>query len=105
MQKLVMGLMAASILALAAPAVVQAQGKAPKIEAKLAAPVAEPRKVIIDGQIWRCNADVCTSAGGGQDQSVKRECTRAVKVLGQVVAYRRGATELAQEEIAACNAG
>lgn len=99
MQKLLLRTVVASVLALSAT---QAFAAA-KIEAKLAAPVEKPRQVIVDGQIWRCTGDVCTSPGGGQSQSVKRECARAAKVLGEVVAYRNGKTELAEADIAACN--
>lgn len=92
---------AAALVAAIAPAAAWA---AKGVEARLAAPVSEPRKFIVDGRVWSCEDDICRGGTQGANQSIKRECTRAAKVLGPIVAYRNGDKTLSAEEIAACNA-
>ena len=101
MQKIISGLWALSMLgaAIAPAAAFAANG----VEARLAAPVSKPREVIIDGRIWSCEGDVCRGGSRGANQSLKRECLRAAKVLGPVVGYRNGDKTLSAEEVAACN--
>ena len=77
---------------------------AERAEATLAAPVSESRKVIIDGRLWSCEGDKCTAGSQGRDQPIRRECARAAKVLGPIVAYRQGARSLDAAGLAACNA-
>ena len=77
---------------------------ADKAEATLAAAVSEPRKVIIDGRLWSCEGEKCTAGSQGKNQPIGRECARAAKVLGPIVAYRQGGKELNSAGIAACNA-
>jgi hypothetical protein len=104
MQKLIIGLMASSILSLAAPLMAAAAGSGPKVEAKLAAPVSEPRKVVVDGRLWVCQADACkATAGQGFSQTLKKECAHVVKALGPIVAYSNRGRALSEADIAACN--
>lgn len=103
MQKLIAGLMAATIAAVWAPHLAQAQPARAKAEARLASPVTEPKKVVFDARVWSCAADLCVADGGGYDQPVKRECARATKALGPVVSYRRGDRNLDEAELADCN--
>ncbi len=72
-------------------------------EATLAAPVAERRQVIVDGKLWTCEAARCVSGNTGISQPLTRECARAARVLGPIVAYRRGETALTANQIKACN--
>ena len=78
---------------------------ADKAEARLAAAVSEPLKVIIDGRLWSCEGEKCTSGSQGKNQPITRECARAAKVLGPVVSYRQGERRLDDAGIAACNGG
>ena len=103
MHKLVMACAAASLMAAAVPQFAWAD-QVPPAEAKLAAPAKEPMKVTIDGRIWRCEGDVCKGAEQGNTQPAKRECAKVVKVLGPLVAYKDGKKDLAEPDLAACNA-
>lgn len=108
MQKQVGGLMALTIVALAAPGAVRAGPASPqpaRIEARLVTATAKPRTLIVDGRIWRCEADLCTSGGGGRSQPIARECKRAARQLGPVAFYRNGAVSLDAAALAACNGG
>ena len=78
---------------------------ADKAEARLAAAVSAPRKVIIDGRLWSCEGEKCTAGSQGKNQPITRECARAAKVLGPVVAYRQGERSLDEAGIMACNGG
>lgn len=96
----VVGILGAMLLA--SPALAQPKAY---VEAKLAAPLSEPKKLIIDGRLWRCKEDVCLGQEQGDSQSIKRECARVVKAVGPLVAYRNGQRELSAEDVAACNGG
>ena len=74
-----------------------------RAEAILFAPLAKPQKTIIDGRLWTCEAEKCTSGLQGKNQPISRECVRTAKVLGPVVSYRRGSRTLDASELAACN--
>ncbi len=78
---------------------------ADKAEARLAAAVSAPRKVIIDGRLWSCEGEKCTAGSQGKNQPIGRECSRAAKVLGPIVAYTQGEKTLGAAEITACNGG
>jgi hypothetical protein len=101
MQKLVMGLMAASIVAVAAPTIVRAA--TPKAEARLATPVSEPRKVVVDGRAWMCAAETCTTIVEDSGQTLRRECTHLVKAVGPLLAYRSSGRQMTEADLAACN--
>jgi hypothetical protein len=103
MMRVVLGLVAAGMLAAALPQLAFAD-QVPPAEAKLATPAAEPRKVTIDGRIWRCEGDLCKGAEQGNTQPAKRECAKVAKVLGPIVAYKDGKKDLAEADVAACNA-
>jgi hypothetical protein len=103
MQKLLFALTAAGLMAAAVPQVAWADLVLPA-QAKLAAPVAEARKVIVDGRIWRCEADLCKAGEQGTDQPAQRECGKLAKSVGTIVAYTSGTRELPEASLAACNA-
>jgi len=71
--------------------------------AKLAAPVAAPVKVIVDGRLWSCTGDVCVAAGQGKLQPIKRECVRVAKAIGPVTEFTRDGAALDAQGVAACN--
>ena len=72
-------------------------------EARLAAPVAEARQVIIDGRLWSCTDDKCMAGSQGRSQPIGRECLRVAKVVGPIIEYRQGDKVLDAADIAACN--
>jgi len=73
------------------------------VRVKLAAPVAAPVKVIVDGRLWSCAADVCVGSGQGKSQPLKRECARVAKAIGPVVEFSRASAALDAKGVAACN--
>lgn len=75
-----------------------------RAQATLSSPIANSRKAIIDGRLWTCEAEKCTSGSQGKNQPIARECVRTAKVLGPIVSYRRGERSLDAAELAACNA-
>ena len=103
MQRVLFGLAAAAMLTVAVPQFAFAD-QVPAAEVKLATPVSTPKKVTIDSRIWRCEGDTCKGAEQGITQPAKRECAKVVKVLGPLVAYKDGKKDLAEPDLAACNA-
>ena len=71
--------------------------------ARLQAAVSAPRKVIIDGRLWSCEGEKCTSGSQGRNQPIARECVRVAKALGPVAEYRQGANVLDAAALVACN--
>jgi hypothetical protein len=78
-------------------------GAAERSEARLAAPVSEARKVIVDGRLWSCTDDRCMAGSQGRSQPIGRECLRVAKVVGPIIEYRQGDKALDAAGIAACN--
>lgn len=75
-----------------------------RAEARLAQPVATPIEKIVDGRIWRCEGSLCVGATSlSASQPLKRECKRAARELGALVAYRSGGRELDPETVKSCN--
>lgn len=100
MQRLVLGsIVAGALAALAGLAFAAGQ----MTEATLATPVSAHREVIVDGKLWICETNKCTSGNKGISQPLARECARAARVLGPIVAYRRGDQTLTDAQIAVCN--
>lgn len=79
-------------------------GAAAASQATLATPLAAPKLVIIDGKVWKCTGVDCVAPNEGSAQPLRRECARAVKVLGKVTAYSRDGVSLDAESLAVCNA-
>ena len=72
-------------------------------QARLTAPVSQARQVIIDGRLWKCRGEKCTTGSQGKNQPILRECIRAAKVLGPIVEYRQGTRILNDKGLAQCN--
>ena len=72
-------------------------------QARLSAPVSEAREVIVDGRLWKCRGEKCTTGSQGKNQPMLRECIRAAKVLGPIMEYRQGTRMLNAKGLAQCN--
>lgn len=101
MRKVLFGLVALSLMGGTASWAAQAK----TAEARLVAPLAAPVRVIVDGRLWTCEADVCKGSGQGASQPLRRECARVAKAVGPIAAYRNGERSLDAAGVAACNAG
>ena len=88
-------------LALAAPAFAAADAS----QAVLAAPVARPVSLIIDGRQWTCADTKCFAPASdvAESQPIGRECMRAAAQLGAFASYQTGSKTLSAEKLAACN--
>lgn len=102
MQKLTKLVFASAALAFM---ITSTAGAAVVSRATLAAPLAAPKLIIIDGKVWKCTVVDCVTADEGRPQPLKRECARAVKFLGKVTAFGRSGVFLSEEQLAVCNAG
>lgn len=71
--------------------------------ARLVAPVSEAREVIVDGRLWKCSGQKCTSGSQGKNQPIARECARVAKVIGPVTEYIQGTRILNREGLRQCN--
>ena len=69
--------------------------------AVLAAPVASPRREIVDGAIWRCERDRCSApADGARPQTV---CAKVARKFGPVISFATPQITLSAEQVARCN--
>ena len=67
----------------------------------LAAPLAAPRREIVDGTIWRCEGDRCTApADGARSQTV---CAKVARKFGPVANFAAPQGTLSDEQITRCN--
>jgi hypothetical protein len=89
----------ASFTVTAAPAEAAARGTVHV--AALASPLAEPRREIVDGVLWRCEGDRCTASVEGSRPV--RICGRVAKKFGEVARFTSPEGELAAEDLARCN--
>jgi hypothetical protein len=103
MQRVIFGLLAAGLMSVAAPQLARADQIEPAV-AKLAAPLAQAKRVSIDGRDWRCEADVCKGGTQGTDQPARRECGKLAKQVGEIAAYQDGRREISAADLASCNA-
>lgn len=103
MQKFALAALAAAIMTAVAPQLAFADQVDPA-QAKLAVPLAQSKKVTIDGRDWRCEADTCKAGTQGTDQPAKRECGKLAKAVGQIASYQHGSKDLTADELATCNA-
>lgn len=67
----------------------------------LATPLAAARREIIDGAVWRCEADRCSApADGGRAQSI---CGKVARKFGPVARFASPQGELSAEQLTRCN--
>ena len=100
------GAMIAAALAVAgafaglAPAPAFAAGSG-YFRAELAAPLAGPRKEILNGIVWNCADSACTGSKGGSRAVI--ECERLAAKVGTIVSFARGDEALDEAGLAKCN--
>ena len=69
--------------------------------ATLASPLAQPRSEIVDGAVWRCQADRCSApADGARAITV---CSKVSRRFGQLARFTTPQGDMATEELARCN--
>jgi hypothetical protein len=69
--------------------------------AVLTAPLAAPRREIVDGAIWRCEGDRCSApADGERAQSV---CAKVARRFGPITSFAAPQGALSAEQLARCN--
>ena len=73
--------------------------------AKLASPVPASTVAVVEGVVWRCQADACLGLADRYNtlDSVQRECRRVAAVVGPVTAYASRGQRLGRANLAACN--
>jgi hypothetical protein len=90
----------AAIMVLAACGTAQAAPRGSYVAA-LAAPLAEPRQVIVDGVLWKCAGERCTAPSEGARPLLV--CQHLVKTFGPVSRFTTPSGELSREELSRCN--
>jgi hypothetical protein len=67
----------------------------------LVSPLAEPRREIVDGMIWRCEGNHCTApADGARLQSI---CSKVTRKFGLLSHFTSPQGELTAAQLARCN--
>lgn len=92
-------IVAAALGGLAAPALSAQRGGA--FVATLAAPLAEAKREIVGGKVWKCGGDRCVAPFDGGHGV--RTCASVAQKFGTVAAFTTPRGALTPEEIAACN--
>ena len=80
---------------------VRAAPAAGAYSAALAAPLASPRREIIDGAIWRCEGARCTAPADGGRAIVA--CGKVARKFGTVARFASPQGELSSDQLARCN--
>ena len=89
----------ATFAAAAGPAHAAARGA---YAVTLAAPLAEERREILDGTMWRCQGDRCGAPhDGGRALAT---CGKVARKFGPVARFASPKGEMSAEDIAKCNA-
>ena len=69
--------------------------------AVLTAPLATPRREIVDGAIWRCEGDRCSApADGERAQTV---CAKVARKFGPLTSFATPQGTLGAEQLTRCN--
>lgn len=70
--------------------------------ATLAAKLDAPKRVVLNGAVWKCTEDQCI--GGVDGSSPANVCTRVVKEFGAVTQFVSPKGELSADKLERCNA-
>ena len=85
------------VLAAATPALAQA----PTMRAEIAAAQDGTAEVIIDGRLWTCSGNACTSQG--EDARPAIACRKLARKVGVVTRFATSQVELNDAGLATCN--
>jgi hypothetical protein len=99
MSRLPRFLAAGMVATLAIGAPVQAQPTA--MRAEFAAPFAAHTEIIIDGRMWSCVGNACSSPSSDPRPTVV--CRKLARKLGPVTRFATSAAELDEAGLASCN--
>lgn len=88
-----------SLLALAVATPVLAQ--APSMRAELATAQSGASEVIIDGRLWTCSGNACTTRG--EDARPAIACRKLARKLGPITRFATSQSELDAAGLATCN--
>ena len=94
-------ILAASLVALMAASAPAAAGPAAVLHAELAAPLERPAEVIVDGRMWSCSGNACTSRGADPRPAVA--CRKLARKVGAVSRFASPQAELDAAALATCN--
>ena len=90
-------LSAFALIVVSAPALAQA----PAMRAELATAQDGASEVIIDGRLWNCDGNACTSRG--EDARPAIACRKLARKLGVVTRFATSQSELNAAGLATCN--
>ncbi len=93
-------LFAAGLVATTATGVV-AQAPGTGLRAEFAAPFERATEVVLDGKIWSCSGNVCTSPTSDARPAVA--CRKLARKLGPVTRFAAPQSELDAAGLATCN--
>ncbi len=85
------------LLAAAAPAIAQV----PTMRAEFATAQDGNREVIVDGRLWTCGGNACTTQGVDARPAVA--CRKLARKLGPVARFATSQSELDATGLASCN--
>jgi hypothetical protein len=92
-------LAAGLVAAMATGAFAQAEGGG--LSAEFAAPFARTTEVVLDGRIWSCSGNACTSRTSDARPSVA--CRKLARKLGPIIRFAAPQSELDAAGLATCN--
>ena len=90
-------LAAIAVLAAAVPA----QAQATSLRAEFATPFERATEVIVDGRMWSCAGNACTSRSDDPRPAVA--CRKLARKVGPVTRFATPQTELNEAGLATCN--
>lgn len=80
---------------------VPAMAQATALRAEFAAPFERASEVVVDGRMWSCTGNACTSRGDDPRPAVA--CRKLARKLGAVTRFATAQAELDTAGLAACN--
>jgi hypothetical protein len=72
--------------------------------ATLAQPLSARKQVIVDYNIWRCEASSCVLVSRPNDVNAIRNCRELKRQVGAVTAYGKEGDQFDSDKLAKCNA-
>ena len=93
-------LIAAGLVAVMAAAV-PAQAQATSLRAEFAAPFENATELVIDGRMWSCTGNACTSRSDDPRPAVA--CRKLARKVGTVTRFTTPQSELNAAGLATCN--